>query len=383
MTAADLSQRPVPITARKIWDVENIIAADGPFPGEQPDLRGEIHPDLIRYKDHWYCGLKETGHSRLGRMRLIRSRDGKTWESVRLFQWADGGQVGDAKFSVTAEGALMITTWAKDPRPTPGSPPGAKSPTWTSSVTWLSHNGLDWGTVHACPTGFDKVVRYLTTWHHGAGYCVDATRGTLFKTLDGKNWASMVDDIFSTWNVPAASEELMRCVDPHDIHQAHGEAPRRPNETALAFRPEDNTAIAIARTHPFYAIIGTAPAPAYSDWTWKPARVDWDGDGRVLPAVEKLGVQMGGPVLKYLGNGLLLAGGRADASTPGNPKGRLTLFLVDPEAGILQRWGDFDGFSHYPGIVEYEGQLWITCGKQQGMDPFEVYLLNVPTPEAP
>ena len=104
-------------------------------------------------------------------------------------------------------------------------------------------------------------------------------------------------------------------------------------------------------------------------------------DGKLGPACEKLGVQMGGPWIKYLSNGLLLAAGRADASTPGNPKGRLTLFLVDRDNAILQRWGDFDGWSHYPGIVEHEGELWITCGRQQMRDPFEVYLLRVPRPE--
>ncbi len=86
--------------------------------------------------------------------------------------------------------------------------------------------------------------------------------------------------------------------------------------------------------------------------------------------------------MQYLSNGLLLAAGRADASTSGNPKGRLTLFLVNRDRAILQRWGNFDGYSHYPGIVEHENHLWITCGLQQHRDPFAVYLLKVPVPRA-
>lgn len=366
----------VPIEAAKIWDLaDSMAAADGVVKGEE--LRGEIHPDLIRYKGWWYCGLKE---SPLHRMRLIRSADGRDWQSVRLFEWGEGGAVGDAKFSVTADGALMITTWAKDLLPHPGQV--GKGPTWTASVTWLSHDGVDWGHVHACPTGFAtrSVVRYWTTWFRGAGYSVDCSSGNLYKTLDGKSWLTIGEDIFSTWDSSGACRELLQTVDPNDVHQQGATAPRRPNETSLAFDPVDGMACAIARTHPFYAIIGTAKAPDYNNWTWQAARVDWDGDGKLLPAWQKLGVQMGGPWIGYLSNGLLLTAGRADASTPGKPKGRLTLFVLDRDAAILKRWGDFDGYSHYPGIVEHEGQLWITCGRQQKADPFAVYMLKVPLP---
>lgn len=363
----------VPITAHKIWDLDRTRAADGGLPAGE-DLRGEIHPDLIRYKGYWYCGLKE---SPLRRMRLIRSADGEQWESVKVFTWADGCAVGDCKFSITADGALMITSWAKNPRPRPGTT--SNSPTWVASITWLSDDGVNWGRAHACPSGF-RAVRYSTTWFHGIGYCICAASGKLYRTLDGKHWDVHADDIYTTWSAPEASEELMRSVDPNDINQREREAPRRPNEAALAFDDQDGSACAIVRTHPFYAIIGTASAPHYNEWTWKPTRVDWNADGKLLPAREKLGVQLGGPWLQYLSNGVLLAAGRADASTPGHPKGRLTLFRVDRENAVLQRWGDFDGWSHYPGIVEHEGELWITCGKQQKFDPFEVYLLKVPMP---
>lgn len=368
-------QDSFPIEARKIWDLEDTRRVDPSLSPDQ-DLRGEIHPDLIRYKGHWYCGLKE---SPLRRARLIRSPDGEQWESVRVFEWGDGGLVGDPKFSVTADGALMITTHAKDPRRTL---PGGSGPTWTASVTWLSHDGVDWGHVHACPTGFAgrSVVRYSTTWFRGAGYSISSTSGNLFKTLDGKNWRLIREDVYSSWVPPDEIEFSRFEVDPNDVQQQGREPPRRPNEAALAFDPHDGTACAIVRNHPLYALIGVAAAPYYTDWTWQAARVDWDGDGTLLPANQKLGVQMGGPVIKYLSNGLLLAAGRADATTPGHPKGRLTLFIVDRDNAILKRWGDFDGYSHYPGVVEHEGRLWITCGKQQKADPFAVYLLKVPLP---
>ena len=370
------SKTDVPIVAKKIWDLEASRRADGGLPKES-DLRGEIHPDLVRYKGYWYCGLKE---SPLRRFRVIRSPGGERWESVRVFAWGEEGELGDPKFSITADGALMINTWAKDTTPLPGAT--GRSPTWTASVSWLTRDGLDWGHVSACPTGFASrsVVRYSTTWFRGKGYSISSRSGDLCGTLDGKMWRLLVGNVFSSWDAPEATEEMLRSFDPNDIHQSEDQAPRAPSETALAFHPQDGTACAVSRTHPIYAIIGKASPPEYDEWTWKPARVDWDGDGRLLPAREKLGVQMGGPVLRYLSNGALLAAARADATTPGKPKGRLTLFIVDRDQGILRRWGDFDGYSHYPGVVEHEGELWISCGKQQKADPFEVYLLKVPLP---
>lgn len=370
-----VSPTPVPIDARRIWDMAGVLSADGPFPGEEPDLRGEIHPDLIRYKGAWYCGLKEGNQpGGLGRMRIIRSLDGQTWESVRVFQWSDRA-MGDAKFSVTGEGALMLSTFMAPLQS------GEKSPVYHASVTWLTDDGVNWGQAYACPAGVNRIL-YSPTWHRGVGYCIAyGDGGTLFRTLDGKCWEPVVNNMFASWRPPEVSEALLRSVDVHDIHQQGGMAPREPNEAALAFDPTDGRAIAIARTHPFFAILGTAPGPDYTDWTWRATDVDWDGDGQRQPSSIMLGVQMGGPLLKYLSNGLLLAAGRADASTPGRPRGRLTLFIVDTEAGSLRRWGDFDGYSHYPGIVEHEGQLWITCGRQQGFDPFEVYLLKVPMPK--
>ena len=382
----------VPITARKMWDANDVRAADGPFPGGEPDLRGEIHPDLIRYKGYWYCGLKE-GHGAqqdstpLRRARIIRSADGENWESVKVLHHP-AGLVSDLKFSITGEGALMAATNIQNPSAGkapvhPAYPHLGPIRLW--SVSWLTQDGLDWGTMYACPTGINA-CRYSVSWYQGVGYSLAGGGrnpfGTLYRTGDGKNWHVMAQNVFAPWyamRTDSAGHGSER--DPNDYTQARREPACIPTEGALAFDETDGTACAIVRTHPVFAILGTASPPYYDNWTWRETTVDWNADDHPAPACEKLGVQMGGPVLKYLSNGLLLAAGRADASTPGKPKGRLTLFLVDRDKGILQRWGDFDGWSHYPGIVEHEGELWISCGRQQGSDPFEVYLLRVPIPQ--
>lgn len=391
-----------PSNTKKIWGFENIIETDGVLP--EPPPGGEIHPDLIRYKGYWYCGLKERGlPSRAGGSRIIRSRDGDQWESVKFIEWRGGG-LTDLKFSITSEGALMlhtmVTNWKYRDYNVPLRPDRPETgPVKRMSVTWLTTDGVDWGTLHGCPSGL-HTTRYDVTWHDGMGYSIGYGQkdepGTLYRTHDGKSWHVLATNLFDSWSPPKIrlsdlSEDDQRLqrdpgrgTDPNDETQAGAAenwlAPKQPNEAALAFDPDDGTAIALVRTHPVFAILGTAKAPFYEEWTWRQTQVDRNGDDRLCPSGEKLGVQMGGPMMTRLSDGRLIAAGRADASTKREGRGRLTLFIVDVENAVLRRFGDFDGWSHYPGVVEYEGRLWISCGRQQRPDQFGVYLLKAPLP---
>ena len=87
----------------KIWDGTRIT-----------DRKGDRieFPDLIRFKDHWYCAFREAeihNNHPSGRGRVIRSADGKKWETVKLLAW-ECGDVREPKFAITAEGLLMINT---------------------------------------------------------------------------------------------------------------------------------------------------------------------------------------------------------------------------------------------------------------------------------
>lgn len=398
--------------AKKIWDIDNIIQSDGALPPGWLSPGDEIHPDLIRYKGYWYCGLKEgppaLRHPRWAR--IIRSADGEQWESVKRIDWA-GGHVADLKFSVTGDGMLMVHTMVCDM----SIPQGAVIPQDPDrpehglikrmSVTWLTRDGLDWGSMYACPTGYNT-TRYDVTWFRGMGYSLaysyKDTRGTLYRTGDGKSWRALMNNVYGGWSAPKLAEsdlpvddqrlkyvawennQQRRGVDVNNLaleDRRGGFAFTPPSEAALAFEP-DGTAVALVRAHPVFAILGTAPAPFYDQWTWRATRVDWNNDGKLRPAGELLGVQMGGPILRRLSDGRLIAAGRADSSTATEGLGRLTLFEVDVANAILKRFGDFDGYSHYPGVVEHEGELWITCGKQQRQDAFGVYLLKAGVPGA-
>ena len=102
------------IKGEKIWDMSRISDRD--------KTRMEL-TDLIRFKGYWYCGFREGyihNNHPSGRARIIRSADGEKWDSVKLIEW-DGADVREPKFSVSAEGNLMINTSiafvSKEPRP--------------------------------------------------------------------------------------------------------------------------------------------------------------------------------------------------------------------------------------------------------------------------
>ncbi len=65
--------------------------------------------DLIRWRGKWYCTFREAdGHvGGDGKLRVLESADGKTWESVALVA-EEGIDLRDPKLSITPDDRLMI-----------------------------------------------------------------------------------------------------------------------------------------------------------------------------------------------------------------------------------------------------------------------------------
>src|SRR5690606_8255765 len=82
------------IEVTKIWD----------------KTRHDAFPDLFRLKDYFYCAVREgdnhVGNENNGKVRSVRSKEGKNWESVALFD-VDEEDVREARLSVTPDGRLM------------------------------------------------------------------------------------------------------------------------------------------------------------------------------------------------------------------------------------------------------------------------------------
>ncbi len=284
--------------------------------------------DLIRFEGVWYCAFREGevhGNHPTGQVRVIRSEDGEEWESTAVMQW-DGGDVRDPKLSITAEGKLMLTSAVYFT--------SAVDDTVRQSVTWLTSDGEDWGSVNACLSGVNT-WRWNTTWHNGMGYNIgysgkDAA-GTLYRTRDGKQWETLLEDYFP-----------------------EGEG----NETSLVFGPDD-TAYCLLRDGPGgMGHLGVAEPP-YSEWTWA-----------------DLGARIGGPEMIRLSDGRFLAAVRLyDGGA------RTSLCWIDPDEGTIREFLELPsgGDTSYAGLVEHEGVIWMSYYSSHE-EKSAIYLarLNIP-----
>jgi hypothetical protein len=310
ITTIEVDKMTIPFLSKveRIWDES------------KSGLPYNAFTDLILFRGNWYCAFREAeihNNHDTGRARVLRSADGKTWKPVALFEWA-GGDVRDPKLSITPEGQLMLNTSIFFI---------SKTPYQRRSVTWLSSDGETWSDVFACTSGINT-WRWSVTWHNGVGYSFGITGkgltpgneafGTLFTTGDGKIWTPLAKNVF-----------------PGD----------QGNETSIVFG-ENDIAYCLLRNGGAYpgpggyrtGHLGIAKSP-YTEWTWS-----------------DLDKVIGGPEMIRLKDGRLLAGVRMH--------GKTILAWIDPERGIMKKFlvlpSGGQGGSSYPGIVEYEGMIWIS-----------------------
>lgn len=211
--------------------------------------------DMIRYKGQWYIGLREAikhhgGLAGKGRLRVLRSADGKTWESAGLFVLEEG-DLRDAKLSITANNELMLNSAIQVYHP---------DPIKHKNFAWFTTDGKTWSE----PVQFGEPDFWIWSvrWHdgvaYGVGYPTTSKQKTrLYKSEDGRKWEVLVKE-FQTGN-----------------------------ESSFTFGP-DGTAYCLMRSG---GGIGQAKAP-YTEWTWKKS------------------LNLGGPSLLRLDDGRFIAAGR-------------------------------------------------------------------------
>jgi hypothetical protein len=119
---------------------------------------------LVRFKDRWFCTFREgTGHAAHdGKLRIITSLDGETWESAALLA-APGRlpDLRDPKIAVTPDGRLMLSGAAARRQPPPVE---------HQTYAWFSADGKDWGAPVAI--GEPDVWLWRITWHKGVAWSV-------------------------------------------------------------------------------------------------------------------------------------------------------------------------------------------------------------------
>jgi hypothetical protein len=267
--------------------------------------------DLIRWRDRWYCALRE-GDDHVGgdgRIRVLVSTDGETWTPAALVGEA-GIDLRDPKLSITPDDRLMIVAG--------GSVYGGKRNLGRQPRVMFSADGKTWSAPQRVLEEGDWLWR--VTWHDGRAY------GVSYKALPGPS---------SEWALTLVSSTDGRAFE----RVTTLSVPGRPNETTLRFMP-DGEMVALVRREAGdrLAWVGRSRAP-YTTWTWRETTH-----------------QVGGPNFIRLPDGTLWASGR---SYPGGPKtvvARMTLDGGYEPVLTLPSGGD----TSYAGMVWHADLLWVS-----------------------
>lgn len=300
-------------------------------------------PSIVRYQDAVYVSFRE-GASHIfdengiaaGKTRILRSTDGKHWESVALLS-KEGYDLRDPKLSVTADDRLMVIQG--------GSVYVDKKLQKRIPQVSFSSDGLSFSDPapvdYPIPDGFAWFWRM--TWHEGTGYTVSYGEPgnnclELLKTSDGVHFEKITDIELGGF----------------------------PNETTVRFLPDGRMLLLIRREQEDKKAYLGVSEPPFTDWELKP-----------LP------FQIGGPEMAVLPDGVLLVGGRAyfeDGEVKtclwrGNVEGDFELWKTLPSGGD----------NSYPGFLVEDGELKVVYYSSHelsfpdGRPRAGIYLARIPT----
>jgi hypothetical protein len=293
-TAAEPPVRAEIVDVRKIWD-------------EAPH---NAFTDLASYRGQWYCAFRE-GEAHVsphGKLRVIRSADGETWESAGLLEHAEY-DLRDACLSEMPDRRLMLLGGAQLAR-------DGRHPTGT--VVSFSEDGSTW----TAPQLVLPLPHWLwrVTWQedkaYGMAYGASEKTVSLLSTVDGVAYERI-----KLAPPPPAGEGFV-------------------TEARIRFAA-DGTAYCLQRRDgkQSSALLGVAKAP-YEAWTWR-----------------DLGVYFGGPNFiqtpagDWIGAGRIIDGAaHTDVVWLDVENGRLTPLVQIPSGGDCS----------YPGMVWHDGLLWIS-----------------------
>lgn len=316
-TSAALAAEPELISVAKIWDA----APHNAF------------TDLVRWQDRWYCTFREADDhvGGDGKIRVIASNDGATWESAALIE-EEGIDLRDPKLSITPDGRLMAVMGGSLYR-------GGKKLLGRQPRVAFSSDGTSWSAPQKVLAEGDWLWR--VTWHDGRAY--------------GVSYVPPADETQPVeWNLKLySSADGVRYEKLADL-----EVDGRPNETTLRFL-DDGRCLALVRREAGdkTSWIGSSRAP-FRDWTWKP-----------------VGHRIGGPNFIQTPDTRLWGAGR---SYPGGS--RTALARMTPESYEPALTLPSGGDNSYPGLVWHDGLLWMSYySTHEGKT--SIYLAKIKLPE--
>ncbi len=289
----------------KIWDL----------------ARHNAFPDLIRHNNFFYCTFRE-GDSHVdnlnnGKVRVVRSKNAKNWETVALFEM-DGVDVREARLSVTPSGQLMAILAAgvwKDNAYLSLEP----------YVSFSDKSGKNFGKLTnvivdpSISRDLDWIWR--VSWHKDTGY------GVLYKVKQGERSGKWTAHLLKT-------KDGIRY---ENVSQF--EVGGNPNESSIRFDRNGKMYVMIRReSEDRMGILGHSDYP-YTSWNY-----------------DKLAWSLGGPNFLFLNDHQLVMGSRYHE----NSKAYTALFVTDlsgvAEKKILLPSG---GDTSYPGMVIFDDKLWV------------------------
>ena len=279
---------------------------------------------LIKYKGYYYCSFREAkGHvfdeetgKAEGKVRIIRSRNLKKWESVLLAGEADK-DFRDPKLSITPDGRLMVSIGI--------SIYVNRECKSQYSCSLFSSDGQHFTQPQRCRIMGNEDHQndwiWRVTWQGDTGYTVnyylrkDNTRGmTLLSTKDGLTFQPL----------------------------AEFQIPGFPNEATVRFHPDGRMAVMVRRDGAQNSTYWALSQPPFTQWEWK-----------------EIPFFVGGPDFQFLNEKCMVAGGRSLQ----NPGWCTTgIYAGNPETGRLHPLFTLPsgGDTSYPGILVEDKEVLVS-----------------------
>ena len=304
LASAQIAQAQTPklklLSVKKIWDQ-----------GEH-----NAFTDLIRFRNRWFCIFRE-GKAHAdgeGKLRVLTSRDGETWESAALLD-LPGRDLRDAKFSIAPGNRLMLVCGAADAANRNGGE-------FLSFVSF-SADGKQWGKLEKV-NGFEgRTWLWRVVWHKGLAYGV------------AYSW----DSSRRMWAVIARSRDGV-------TYEKLSKVFADMNEAALSFDEKDRLTVVFRSVDRDAEAVIVQARPPFTEWTTRTLNpAEWRN-------------QLGGPAVLRLPDGRMIAGGRLYR----DKEHRTGVGLLDVTSGkladliVLPSGGD----NSYPGFVWHGGKLWMS-----------------------
>lgn len=319
------------ISVQKIWD-------KGPH---------NAFGDIIRFRNYFYCsfreGLSHVGGVNSGKVRIIKSRDGREWESVALLE-TEAVDLRDPKISITPDKKIMVTMAGavfENGMVKELYPMVSFSDKQGKTFTNPERSVLDPAIV---PTR-DWVWR--VTWHKGTGYAIDYQ----LKEND-RNRKLLAKDAWLAYVVKTTDGKYFEKVSRLAVEDL-------PNEATVRFDANDNMYVLVRReAGDQMGILGKASAP-YKEFDYT-----------------KLDLRLGGPNFLFLNDAHLVMGSRIYGEQTATG-----IFVTDLHGKILKTIKlPSGGDTSYPGMLFYQDKLWVVYYSSHE-EKSSIYLATIPLDE--